>query len=354
MERVYSIDYIKFFAIFAVVIIHTTTVDTQLGLILNTISRFAVPFFFVASGYLVGQKLLKSNIDGLSYVKKYLMKTTKIFGSWLLIYVVYDLLISTLVNLQNGKDVQQGIINYFNEGFNVLNIFYYGTFSSGYQLWFLPALIWSTIIVFLFHKLNQIKLLLVISLLLNLVGLFGQAYSGVWSFSIPISTQDTLFFGLFYTSLGFFIAKYYQAVKLKLSNWTYAVLIFVFLSLQISESWMLDSPSGYFISTIFLTISIFLFVLNNKPLGQNALISKIGSQSLGIYVMHVLVISLINFGLSTLNLSAVKEMVLFEILFAPVVFVISYFAYNVLQKLKYMVVKPESKKSNQLKPIKSI
>ncbi|WP_430871731.1 acyltransferase family protein, partial [Escherichia coli] len=57
MQRNYAIDFIKFFAILAVVIIHTFPSNDQLGyFVLDNLSRFAVPFFFVASGYLFSLK----------------------------------------------------------------------------------------------------------------------------------------------------------------------------------------------------------------------------------------------------------------------------------------------------------
>lgn len=87
MERNYAIDFIKFFAILAVVIIHTFPSDHQLGyFIFDNFSRFAVPFFFASSGYLFGLKVI-NNPKSVVYFKRYLMKILKIYVCWLMFYI---------------------------------------------------------------------------------------------------------------------------------------------------------------------------------------------------------------------------------------------------------------------------
>jgi len=90
MKRNYAIDFIKFFAILAVVFIHTFPSDNQMGyFVLDNLSRFAVPFFFVASGYLFGLKV-SDNTLSFAYFKKYITKILKIYVSWLIFYAGYD------------------------------------------------------------------------------------------------------------------------------------------------------------------------------------------------------------------------------------------------------------------------
>ncbi|MDQ0861570.1 acyltransferase family protein [Bacillus sp. V2I10] len=99
MERNYAIDFIKFFAIFAVVVIHTFPLDSQIGLfILDNLSRFAVPFFFVASGYLFGIKILNTR-ESVVYFKRYVIKIVKIYVCWLIFYTIYDVLVIYLSDL---------------------------------------------------------------------------------------------------------------------------------------------------------------------------------------------------------------------------------------------------------------
>ncbi|USK34466.1 acyltransferase [Bacillus sp. F19] len=333
MERNYAIDFIKFFAIFAVVVIHTFPLDSQIGLfILDNLSRFAVPFFFVASGYLFGIKILNTR-ESVVYFKRYVIKIAKIYVCWLIFYTIYDV----LVIYQSDSNVQQKLMKYFDE-FTMLNLLYFGKGTSGYQLWFLTSLIWSIIILFIFYRLKKINVLLILSFILNIIGLFGQSYSMFCK--ISISTRDAIFFGLFYITLGFFFAFNSQIIKsLKINANIYLYLFFVFSFLQVMEGYILEkllsgSHGEYFISTIFLTVFLFSFALNNKQLGKGLFITKVGSNALGIYIIHVFFIKIVEMGVNTWGLKSMTENLIWTLLYTLFIFFISYFAYSFLQYLK--------------------
>jgi len=64
LDRIKSVDVIRLLAITAVIVIHTSTFKNipgdlyeNLFIILNQLSRFAVPFFFVIAGYFWGKKI---------------------------------------------------------------------------------------------------------------------------------------------------------------------------------------------------------------------------------------------------------------------------------------------------------
>lgn len=331
MERNYAIDFIKFFAIFAVVVIHTFPLDSQIGLfILDNLSRFAVPFFFVASGYLFGKKVINA-AESVLYFKKYVIKIFKLYACWLFFYTFYDVIII----YQNGSDIQQELVKYFDE-FTILNLLYYGKGTSGYQLWFLTSLIWSIIILFIFFRLKKINVLLTISLILNLIGLFGQSYSVFHK--ISINTRDALFFGLFYTTLGFSFAFNLQFIKFRKIN-VNIYLFFIFSLLQVMEGYILDKilpgrHGEYFISTIFLTVFLFAFALNNKHFGKGLFITKIGGNALGIYIIHVFFIKLVEMTLNILDMKSISSNLVWNQLYMLFIFIISYIAYSFLQYLK--------------------
>jgi surface polysaccharide O-acyltransferase-like enzyme len=333
MERNYTIDFIKFFAILAVVIIHTFPSDHQLGFfILDNFSRFAVPFFFVASGYLFGLKVI-DNPNSAAYFKKYLIKILKIYVSWLVFYICYDV-IRILIN--GGNDNHE-LSKYF-EGLSVLKLLYYGDGTSGYQLWFVISLAWSIITLYLFYRLKNLTLLLLLGLCFNLAGLFGQSYSIF--FEMPITTRDALFIGVFYTTVGFWIAfaspfkKYRSYGKKEYFFW------FCFVTaLQAAEGYWLEkvlsSKHGeYFIMTIFLTVFLFLFTVNNPQLGKGVWISKIGSNALGIYAVHVFFIDIVDILLSHFGLGHVSHNLVWNLIDTFLVFTLSYITYLFIQNLK--------------------
>ncbi|WP_158553577.1 acyltransferase [Peribacillus saganii] len=334
MERNYAIDLVKFFAIFAVVVIHTFPADHEIGYFsLDNLSRFAVPFFFAASGYLFGSKIQNSSRQQ-QYLSKYMMKILKLYIYWFLFYFLYDILMMYF----DGHF--QAEWNKYREEFTLLNLVYYGRGTSGYQLWFLPALMWSVLAIFTFYRLKIIHFLFVSSLTLNIIGVFGQSYSVFYQLEVE-TTRDALFFGLFYTTLGFMFAIGIQKVS-QLSLKIILLLLIAFSFLQLGESYLIDkilegSHGEYFISTIFLTTALFLLVMKCVHLGKGWLITKIGGRSLGIYVIHVFFINLVTIARESLGLNHLIDNLLWNISIAIFIFLVSYIAYQLLQNAEQTI-----------------
>jgi surface polysaccharide O-acyltransferase-like enzyme len=326
MERNYAIDFIKFFGILAVVVIHTFPSDHQLGyFIIDKFSRFAVPFFFAASGYLFGLKVI-SHPESLDYFKRYLTKILKIYASWLLFYFLYD--VSAI--LMRGEDIHQYL-----QGFTALNLLYYGKGTSGYQLWFVIALAWSISVLYLFFKLKKMTLLLMIALCLNIAGLFGQSYS--LFYELPLITRDAAFIGLFYTTAGFWFA--YSRLTSQFSKKTYLYLYLIFSALQAAEGYVLEkgmsaSHGEYFLSTILLTVFLFLFAVNHPRLGKGLGLTRIGGNALGIYAIHVFFIDIVDIAVAKLGLEHATQNLWWNMMDAFLVFTLSYAVYQLLQKVK--------------------
>ena len=359
MERNYSIDFVKCFAIFAVVAIHSKTVSgvevgsidgDDINFIINTFARFAVPFFFVASGYLFVQKInsieAKSKIEGhsneqitkqqLAYFKKYSIKLTKLYFAWFIFYFLFQLGVNFIETEKTVKALTAMFTEYV-ASFHIWDIFYYGSGSPQYHLWFLLALIWSMIILFIFTKTKLLPILLVISLGLNIYGLFGQSYSAFHE--VSINTRDALFFGLFYTALGGIFGNYVEEVKAaanKIPIFLYVGLLSVFSLSQIAEGYLTlkvfhGDAENYYLSTVPLTIILFMMVIKYSQIGKKSMMSKIGANAVGIYVAHVFLIKSFPILLERLGISNVQETLAWNIIFTPMVFILAYLLYAGLQ-----------------------
>lgn len=218
MERNYSLDYLKFFATFFVVIIHTSPFQhvyvwgingDDINFVLNTLARFAVPFFFMASGYLFAQKILQLKLENqIQYYKKYIYKIIKLFATWTAFYHIFELLLVLSTSYFKGLYWKTQVLHYI-RSMEMLKLFYYGY----YHLWYLSALIVSITLIFLFIRKGLLLHLFFVSLGLNLVGLLGQSYS--FLYNLPVQTRDAIFFGLFYTCCGCLFARYQK----QMNNW---------------------------------------------------------------------------------------------------------------------------------------
>ncbi|WP_010648287.1 acyltransferase [Oceanobacillus massiliensis] len=357
MERNYSIDFVKFFAIFAVVCIHTGTLrGTLIGningddidFIIDILARFAVPFFFVTSGYLFLQKMKGIEVKNasanatkiqISYFKNYSLKLIKLWAAWFLFYFMFDLAIRYIETEKNIEALKAMFLDLVSNVFT-LDLFYYGAGHSQYHLWFLLALIWSVFILFIFYKWKLLPLLVIISFGFNIYGVFGQSYS--FLYEVTMNTRDPLFFGLFYTTLGGMLGMYAHKVTAAVAKIPSVLLVLMIISLgflQVIEAYITlkinqGNAQDYFLMTIPLSIVLFLTVMKHRNIGRNSLISKIGSQSVGIYVSHVFVMEFIRIIMTRLELNYIQDSLGWKLLFTPVVFIFAYLMYMGIQHLK--------------------
>lgn len=358
MERNYTIDFIKFFAIFLVVCIHTNPFNdtTVFGVngdyvsnVIVALAKIGVPLFFAISGYLFFVKYQVAENKN-QYFKKYMKKIFSLFVWWYLFYILYDLVLILITDLSNGSHtVIQQFQEYFSSLFNAGFIFYGTLSNSSYHLWYLIALLWSILILYITLKVNKLNILLIFSFILHLVGQFGQSYSGLIDF--PLNTRDALFFGLFYVSLGSFFAKNNEAIlrstkKLKIIPLILLSIFFIFLQvIERTVTYSLWNPLNinYFISTIPAIICIMIIVAKYPTIGKGSWISKIGANAVGIYVSHVFFLELT---LTIFNNPSLKNVVV-QLILTPFIFFISYLFYKYLQFAKAIVIKIEKSKKLQ-------
>lgn len=92
---------------------------------------------------------------------------------------------------------------------------------------------------------------------------------------------------------------------------------------QILEAYIFNGRNYYF-STILVSIIIFLIIIKDKEILKNTLINKIGKQSLGIYLIHVMILDSLYLFVVKLNLQYLTFILAWQIIITT-----SYF-YNIL------------------------
>jgi len=345
-DRNEAIDVFRAVAVFCVVIIHTepflhlTGAGHGIGFVLITVSRFAVPFFFLVSGYLFAVKITQSEAPN-AYYRQYVGKLFKMYLAWQAVYLIYD---AATFQVGGAHTYRQAMADVQAMGLTELvkrpiGMLYYGLYSSGYQLWYLTSLILSISIVYLFHKRGAIKLLAASSLLLHLAGIAGGSYLGL--FPRDFMARDALFLGLFYTMLGYAFHRYREPIRSKLQGKAKPLLLILLLSLgtELAErtliaAWFDTERGDYFLSTIVLSSALFLLLTLRPEIGRGSVLVKMGKQAAGIYLIHFLYINGTYLVLETNRLSGLRETWIWDILFTPCVIVLSYVSYTGLQAMK--------------------
>ena len=206
-----------------------------------------------------------------------------------------------LLAIASGK----GLVQYFDEIITVDSIkevllFNESPFNG--HLWYLGALFYALIIIYMFNKLNGLRILFYITPLLLITDLILGKYSCVlFGREFPVFyVRNFLFVGIPYIIIGIVLKR----IENKISN-IYKHLpilgILIFSASTICERYILDynklnATRDHYISTTFLSISVFIFftkIFKNKSKISNVM-SKIGRDySLGIYILHPIIMTVI-------------------------------------------------------------
>lgn len=302
-QRINSLDTLKGLAILFIVYIHSKpffsskAVAESASFVLANTSRFAVPAFFLTSGFLLSRKV--SENGGLSFVKRQLKKisTYYIFAS-----AVYILPIAGI--LYANQFLQLEIVSNW-LGFNLIsvqglfNFLYIGKAIAPF-LWFFTALFYSIILVYFFNRKYDIKYLVITSGILHVIAILSNTYLVFEGLPVPI--EDAAFFGLLFTSTGFWIGKekihelWSRKIFLSLTGFFFLAHLLErgFIS-SIVPSWNVyfwDSfywgPYSFF--TAPMAVFFFLYVLKRPEWGSDSRINLYGKYTLTGYIIHPVVI----------------------------------------------------------------
>jgi surface polysaccharide O-acyltransferase-like enzyme len=286
------------FAIVAVIAIHTVPFgygkpvghEFDSVLIINQVARFAVPFFFIVSGYFWSVKI-SSHPDTLEFSKKSAGRVGILFILWSLIYLA----IACARSYTNG-----GFSSLSNDFSDALDTALSSPVTSILQggkphLWFLTALTISILVSgFLVAKAPCLLILLAITF--YVIGLLGGAYK-----ESPLGIKLNFDFrnGPFLSLICFVSGHLLRQIGPK-RTWMLSgsAIVVVALAAQFTELTLLHSSWGttmwqdYVGSTVFLGIGAAMMSLSNHRLLCLGNFSNFGPYILGIYALHYFFVDL--------------------------------------------------------------
>lgn len=301
MERNKSVDVIRVIAIFAVVVIHTRPfphgffnigIDFNVGDLLNQISRFAVPFFFVISGYYWASKFTDSE-SSFNFSIKMAKRISKLFLAWSLIYLLPTNIAEALSHGMLGP-IKVIYWNIYDAIYHPMTTLMQGT---KVHLWFLISLLCSLIISSILVDRNMKRSLIALSLFLYIIGLCGKSYSNTpIGFQIDLNFRNGPFFGLI-----FFVSGYFLNRRDPKDCWLLIGIIFTVLGFalhffelyMLQQYWDTATRQDYVVGTYFVGVGVSLIALSNPPILRIGHLSFIGPLVLGIYAIHFVFIDLL-------------------------------------------------------------
>ncbi len=268
LTRNYSIDILKILCAFLIVVIHSRF---ELRSWVLPVARCAVPCFFMISGYLlfngkfVGEERIKR---GIKHILSIMIWSTVLFA---VCKEIDSFLFNRTYYLPSLKDLIYFII--LNE--NPFN----------YHLWYLGAYLYVLIVVLMVERYSSWKYLFYVIPVLFVCNLILS-----YTLSHSVYIRNFLFEGLPYFSLGAFMKTERCAWLFKISHVKWFGLCVLFAITSELENLYTGIIKDHFVSTIFLSISLFVLMVSIKR-NQPTKISMLGEKySLYVYVLHPLFI----------------------------------------------------------------
>lgn len=359
-KRYNSIDNFRILSSLMVIAIHSfpfSSYDKIFDNIITlTIFRIAVPFFFIVSGYfLMGPYALKQN-----YITEH--KINKNISSLLSLYLISMIIYLPLSILNNTINMDISFLNLLKM------IIFDGTF---YHLWYFPAIILGLILVKYMIKHLNIKTVFFISIILYIIGLFGDSYYGFIDNAILNSSYNIIFKfssftrnGLFFTPifliLGASIFKYGDRMKNNIFNYIGFIISMGLLTFEgyYINTYSIPKHNSMYIALLPTMYFLFNILLNS---GSKYNIKNANKISLIIYVIHPIIIySVYIFGKIAfpINNSLIKYIIISILTIIISIFISKFIFKNKYTKKKsnYRTTKYISKENiiNNLNEVKNI
>ncbi len=268
-SRIDGIDAMRLLCFIAVVVVHALPhgpQDSVANQLIAGATRFAVPFFFLISGFFLSTSATYSQA-----IWRIVKRLVPIFVFWLLIYVLA--MGADFTWLSNPKQLARYLI----------------TGGPAYHLWYLPALGCSLAIVVAMRA-YPLSLICVATALF-LIGLAFGAYRGVLSLpDLPISTRNGPFFGVPFVTLGYLLAR----IDFRPSIGTSLGIAAAGFAIQVAETLLLadgQTPaSDYYFGTLLFGVGMLLAALQLEQVPLSGALALLGRISLGMYCVHALLL----------------------------------------------------------------
>lgn len=285
-ERVLAIDKLRVISILGVILIHTTTrilerTSYNLNLysstlFLNQMARFAVPLFFIISGFVL-EITYKEGINFKTYIQKRFFKVFVPYVFWSLFYYY-------LIYTSNNQNLFYSIL----------------TGSASYQLYFIPALCIYYIIFPVLHKLYKyisnpfiLLFLVILQIYISYQDYFIKNIQFTDSIRVSILGFSFFLLGIIGAHHGEEIINYSKKLRVLL------FIAFGFVGYKIFKEGLLGYYKTYNINSfysswrpsvhIYTLISTLLFL----PLFENVNFNTLSKNSFLVFFIHVVILEFI-------------------------------------------------------------
>ncbi len=305
------LDRIKAVACIFIILIHCKFPGLS-GDLFEAVARFGVPLFFAVSGkFLLSEKDISVKEIRASMLRK-IRSILKVLGAVWIFYTIYSFWYS------QTKDYTPRM--WFSEKFNTFEFSRLILFNSGKfiydfsyafdHIWFILALLYVYILVFIFAKFVRrwaFPLFVLLTALLYVLELL-QTYYPIRPFDISVSTwyvvRNWLFVGVPFTMLGFWYEEKIRQGKF-IGNIKAAWLFILIGLLSTFIEYSIFGSKEVYLGSLVMVVGALILSQNPKAeisKSENDFMAFVGKElSSYIYYLHVFVISLFGWFIDRIN-----------------------------------------------------
>lgn len=281
-QKNYTLELLKLFASYMVVFIHISFYG-EMDTVMETLARFAVPLFFLISGYYSYQ-----------IEPEKIKKRIKNILNLLILASVCYILFRVVTSLIDGDT--EGIVAFFNHYLSIgtwIKILVLNVSYSSVHIWYLLAIAYVYIIFYFItvFRVNE-KVILVCSCLLLLLNiLLGEGLSVV-GITVPIPlVRNFALTGIPFFVLGLFSNKYEDKLR---HTPDFAVIIAIVIG--IAESLLsryLFGAKEIYIGSLLILFAVVIVFIKYSTVKYPRFLNALSGCSTYIYIFHIMLSSVI-------------------------------------------------------------
>lgn len=298
MQKNHTLELLKLFAAYMVVFIHVSF-SGELGVVVDGLSRFAVPFFFLVSGFYSYQinteKIKKRALHILS----------------LLVFSAICSAVFEIVVLFKYKPYELGILlNKFTDLGTYFNLVVLNMPVISGHLWYLLAVFYVYVIFYFVTKFKvKEKAIFTVSLFLLVAHIvLGEGLS-LFGITLPVPyVRNFALMGIPFFALGLLAKKHEDKLK-KLPN--YAVFAFVLIGAAetIISRWFFGQ-NEFFIGSLFILIGLVCLFIKCADVKYPAFLRSLEGCSTYVYIFHIVISTAISIILGLVGIDIYSSVIL--------------------------------------------
>ncbi len=292
------INAMRIISAFFVVLIHVQFPGAT-GKAVVCIARFAVPFFFMVSGFF---SYYKDESVYLAKVKGKIKHTVVLTALSIALYFAFNaainLLAGTLPQYLKGKIT---LVSAF-------ELFVFNHVGVAEFLWFLSALLYVYIVFYFLCKFriqNKVAFLIPILILGGILGresieIFDNLH---WIFGKSYLYRNFLSTGLPFFLMGYFIRKNEEKITSKLSVPVLAVMLILGAGEALAVE-LLHTQKSIYIGTAVAVFALFVLVVKLEDKVNVPTLASLGAKySLYVYIFHIIVRDVLKIAINRIGLN---------------------------------------------------